>query len=137
MKMSFNLSLEVTSGMPITEENSLYYNYTEGFEATYLYKVLRHPVYMVVLYSFAYVSIMICAIFGNVMVVAVVVRNQGMHTVTNYFIVNLAIADIMVALICLPITLLNNLYVGKYWLYVLLYILYYCDNKQLSLLVFK
>ncbi|XP_060601629.1 neuropeptide SIFamide receptor-like [Ruditapes philippinarum] len=76
------------------------------------YDLLRHPIYMVIIYSLAYTTIMIFAIVGNVMVVAVVVRNQSMHTVTNYFIVNLAIADIMVALICLPMTLLSNIYTG-------------------------
>ena len=77
------------------------------------YDLLRHPIYMVIIYSLAYTTIMLFAIVGNVMVVAVVVRNQSMHTVTNYFIVNLAIADIMVALICLPMTLLSNIYTGK------------------------
>lgn len=76
------------------------------------YDLLRHPMYMVIIYSLAYTTIMLFAIIGNVMVVAVVVRNQSMHTVTNYFIVNLAIADIMVALICLPMTLLSNIYTG-------------------------
>ena len=73
----------------------------------------RHPLYMRVIYSVAYITIMIMAVVGNVMVVAVVYRNQSMHSVTNYFIVNLAIADIMVAVICLPMTLLFNLYKGK------------------------
>jgi len=77
------------------------------------FPLLRHPVYMIVIYSLAYTTIMIIALVGNAMVVAVVARNRTMHTVINYFIVNLAIADIMVALICLPMTLLSNLYHGK------------------------
>lgn len=79
------------------------------------YDLLRHPLYMIILYSLAYTIIMIVAIVGNLMVVAVVVRNKSMHTVINYFIVNLAIADIMVALICLPMTLLSNLFHGEKW----------------------
>ena len=75
----------------------------------------RHPLYMRVIYSVAYITIMIIAIVGNSLVVGVVYRNQSMHTVTNYFIVNLAIADIMVAVICLPMTLLVNMYKGKIW----------------------
>lgn len=81
---------------------------------TEYYDLLRHPLYMIIIYSLAYTIIMIVAIVGNLMVIAVVVRNKSMHTVINYFIVNLAIADIMVALICLPMTLLSNLYHGNY-----------------------
>lgn len=33
-------------------------------------------------------------------------RNRTMRTVTNYFIVNLAVADFLVILICLPPTVL-------------------------------
>ena len=76
----------------------------------------RHPLYMRVIYSVAYITVMIVAIVGNALVVGVVYRNQSMHTVTNYFIVNLAIADIMVAVICLPMTLLVNMYKGKKYL---------------------
>jgi neuropeptide FF receptor 2 len=47
-------------------------------------------------------------------VVLVVYRNASMHNATNYFIVNLAIADILVAIFCVPITLLDNLYQGKF-----------------------
>ncbi len=36
-----------------------------------------------------------------------------MHNVTNYFIVNLAIADMCVCFVCLPITLLSNIYTGQ------------------------
>lgn len=113
-------------------------NSTDSSTDQEYYDLLRHPIYMVVIYSLAYTTIMLFAIVGNVMVVAVVVRNQGMHTVTNYFIVNLAIADIMVALICLPMTLLSNIYTGKCkFLYVIIKDSFYCryyvccsrDNK--------
>ena len=105
-------TLKYSEVFPNMENESMNGNDTPELEEIFLHSALQHPIYMVMLYSLAYVSIMICAIVGNVMVVAVVVRNQGMHTVTNYFIVNLAVADIMVALICLPMTLLNNLTIG-------------------------
>ncbi|CAG7729976.1 unnamed protein product, partial [Allacma fusca] len=43
---------------------------------------------------------------GNFLVCVAVYRNTSMRTVTNYFIVNLAVADFMVILFCLPPTVL-------------------------------
>ena len=77
------------------------------------YDLLKQPVHMIVIYAIAYSIVFLSALFGNILVVTVVYRNATMHTVTNYFIVNLAVADILVALFCLPITLLSNLYTGK------------------------
>ena len=68
---------------------------------------------MIVIYSIAYSIIFLLGIIGNSLVVSVVYRNARMHSVTNYFIVNLAIADMLVCLFCLPITLLSNLYTGE------------------------
>ncbi|XP_060522178.1 orexin/Hypocretin receptor type 1-like [Cylas formicarius] len=41
-------------------------------------------------------------LLGNVLVCVAVYRNHSMRTVTNYFIVNLAVADALVILFCLP-----------------------------------
>lgn len=41
-------------------------------------------------------------VIGNTLVCLAVYRNHSMRTVTNYFIVNLAVADLLVLLICLP-----------------------------------
>lgn len=45
-------------------------------------------------------------IIGNLLVCIAVYRNHSMRTVTNYFITNLAVADILVILFCLPPTVL-------------------------------
>lgn len=37
-----------------------------------------------------------------------------MRTATNYFIVNLAVGDILMALLCIPFTVLSN-YIFQYW----------------------
>ena len=66
------------------------------------------------IYCIAYSIVFIMGIVGNSCVVAVVVRSPRMRTVTNYFIVNLALADILVLLFCLPATLLANLFNRKY-----------------------
>lgn len=50
--------------------------------------------------------VFLIGLIGNALVCIAVYRNHSMRTVTNYFIVNLAVADFMVILICLPPTVL-------------------------------
>lgn len=58
--------------------------------------------------------VFVVGLIGNSFVIAVVLRSPRMRTVTNYFIVNLAIADILVIVFCLPATLMSNIFVRKY-----------------------
>ncbi|KAH9524528.1 Neuropeptide FF receptor 2 [Bulinus truncatus] len=71
------------------------------------------PVPVMVAFGIAYSLIFLCGIVGNILVVAVVVTTPCMHTVTNLFISNLAIADVMVAIVCIPLTFLDN--ISKGW----------------------
>ncbi|KAG6460120.1 hypothetical protein O3G_MSEX011786 [Manduca sexta] len=50
--------------------------------------------------------VFLTGLIGNALVCIAVYRNHSMRTVTNYFIVNLAVADFMVILFCLPATVL-------------------------------
>ncbi|XP_037512051.2 alpha-2A adrenergic receptor [Rhipicephalus sanguineus] len=50
-------------------------------------------------------AFMVLAVLGNAMVVLTVLRHRGMRTRTNMFIVNLAIADILVALLDMPVSM--------------------------------
>ncbi|XP_077495840.1 orexin receptor type 2-like [Amblyomma americanum] len=53
-----------------------------------------------------HVAVFVVGLVGNCLVCVAVYRNQSMRTVTNYFIVNLAVADFLVILVCLPPTVL-------------------------------
>lgn len=68
---------------------------------------------MNIVYCVAYCIVFIVGLIGNSFVIAVVLRAPRMRTVTNYFIVNLAIADILVIVFCLPATLMSNIFVRK------------------------
>ena len=57
-----------------------------------------------------YVIIFIVGVIGNVLVCLVVCRQRKMKNVTNYFIVNLAVADLSVLLICIPFDFGENHY---------------------------
>ena len=67
---------------------------------------------MAAIFSTAYILVFILAVVNNSLVVCVVYRNPQMRNVTNFFLTNLAVADITVSFLVLPITLLSNLFKG-------------------------
>lgn len=61
-----------------------------------------------------YTSIFIFALFGNGVVCYIVYSSPRMKTVTNYFIVNLAVGDILMSLFCVPFSFFPTLLL-RYW----------------------
>ncbi|XP_036620685.1 neuropeptide Y receptor type 2 [Trichosurus vulpecula] len=57
----------------------------------------------------AYCTIILLGVIGNSLVIHVVVKFKSMRTVTNFFIANLAVADLLVNTLCLPFTLTYTL----------------------------
>lgn len=55
-------------------------------------------------WSLVLLAFPLLTVFGNVLVVLSVYRERSLQTVTNYFIVSLAIADIMVATFVMPLS---------------------------------
>ncbi|NWI14490.1 NPFF1 protein, partial [Crypturellus soui] len=60
----------------------------------------------------AYVFIFLMCMVGNALVCLTVLRNRQMRTVTNVFILNLAVSDLLVGIFCMPTTLVDNLITG-------------------------
>ncbi|XP_068177206.1 neuropeptide Y receptor type 2 [Antennarius striatus] len=58
----------------------------------------------------AYSTIIVFGVTGNSLVIYVVYKFKNLRTVTNFFIVNLAVADLLVNTLCLPFTLVYTLY---------------------------
>lgn len=71
---------------------------------------LRYGLVGTVLLSVAYALIFIVGLLGNISVVIVVKKSTMMRSPTNRFIVNLAYADLLVNFLCLPFTLIGNIY---------------------------
>lgn len=101
----------ISDGILLTKSNNENVNST-NFEEYELY--YRHSATMTIVYCIAYFIVFIVGLIGNSFVIAVVFRAPRMRTVTNYFIVNLALADILVIVFCLPATLMSNIFVRKY-----------------------
>ncbi|XP_032628185.1 neuropeptide Y receptor type 2-like [Chelonoidis abingdonii] len=57
----------------------------------------------------AYSLIILLGFIGNSLVIYTIVKYKAMRTVTNFFIANLAVADLMVDTLCLPFTLVYTL----------------------------
>ena len=65
-----------------------------------------NPVWTGIL-STTMVAFMVCAILGNTMVILVIGRHRGMRTRTNMFLCNLAIADLLTAILLMPVALVT------------------------------
>ncbi|KAL4640396.1 neuropeptide Y receptor type 2-like isoform X3 [Arapaima gigas] len=57
----------------------------------------------------AYSTIIFLGVIGNSLVIYVVYKFKTLHTATNFFIANLAVADLLVNTLCLPFTLMYTL----------------------------
>ncbi|MGH0158002.1 UNVERIFIED_CONTAM: hypothetical protein FKN15_034664 [Acipenser sinensis] len=66
---------------------------------------------LIVAYSF----IIVISLFGNILVCHVVIKNKRMHSATSLFIVNLAIADILITILNTPFTLVR--FVNSTWVF--------------------
>lgn len=73
----------------------------------------RHSMQLTIVFCIAYVVVFVVGFLGNLLTVMAVWKLPRMRTVTNYFIVSLAIADMLVLMLCLPGTLMSNIFVRK------------------------
>nr|XP_020008497.1 neuropeptide FF receptor 2 [Castor canadensis] len=78
---------------------------------TYVNYYLHQP-QVAAIFIISYFLIFFLCMVGNTVVCFIVARNKHMHTVTNLFIFNLAISDLLVGIFCMPITLLDNIIAG-------------------------
>lgn len=68
-----------------------------------------YPKFFEWLLIFLYIFVFLVGVIGNIMVCYVVWRNKMLKSVTNFFLVNLAVSDVMVITICLPATLVHDI----------------------------
>ncbi|XP_073686040.1 neuropeptide FF receptor 1 like 1 [Garra rufa] len=71
-----------------------------------------HSAGMTVSYILSYLLVLLLCVVGNGLICLVVIRNRNMRSVTNLFILNLAISDLLVGVFCVPTTLIDSLISG-------------------------
>ncbi|XP_073509699.1 uncharacterized protein [Phyllobates terribilis] len=72
------------------------------------------PLNAKVVFLILYIIIFVLALFGNSLVVYIIIRKKAMRTATNIFICSLACSDLLVTFFCIPFTLLQN--ISSEWL---------------------
>lgn len=79
--------------------SSDYPNGEESYDGDELYDI---PSAIVTLLVVAYITVSLTAATGNAMVLYVIIRSRRLRSVTNFFIANLATADIIIAVFAIP-----------------------------------
>lgn len=60
------------------------------------------PVEIIVLLSTFYGTVSLLAVIGNTLIIWIVATTRQLHTVTNLFIANLALADVVIGMFVIP-----------------------------------
>ncbi|KAI8521488.1 Neuropeptide FF receptor 2, partial [Branchiostoma belcheri] len=87
-------------------------NSSEVLSKIYADARFKQSTAIIALLIFSYVLTFALCIVGNSMVCFVILKIPRMRTVTNYFLLNLAVSDLLVAIFCMPFTLLDNIIRG-------------------------
>lgn len=73
----------------------------------------RHSAWVMCVLIAGYLFVLCFGLLGNFSVLIVVARTPRMSTVTNLFICNLALADLLVLIFCILPNLVSNIFVRK------------------------
>ncbi|CAH1232816.1 NPFFR2 [Branchiostoma lanceolatum] len=65
----------------------------------------------IAIFSVLYTLVFLGSVVGNLLVVVVIGRTRRMWGVTNFFIFNLAVSDLLIAVFCMPFTLVNHIFI--------------------------
>ncbi|CAL8355789.1 unnamed protein product [Merluccius merluccius] len=112
--MSPTDSLNFTGDEEATETVSYHWppvqgNSTTGFHRPGFHSDVTKHLGVQITLIMAYSLIILLGLLGNALVIYMILRYKNMRTVTNFFIANLALADLLVDTLCLPFTLVYTL----------------------------
>ena len=88
-------------------------NISAGNSSDHPYPYYQHSPPVAASLILVYLFIFLLCMVGNGLVCLIVVKNRRMRTVTNLFILNLAVSNLLVGIFCIPTTLVDNLITGN------------------------
>ncbi|NXT05919.1 NPFF2 protein, partial [Prunella fulvescens] len=109
-RMDSNSSLDWLHWDLLNYNGTYKYFYMEG-NVSYVDFYLHQP-WVAAVFITSYLLIFLLCMLGNGGVCFIVLWSKHMRTVTNLFILNLAVSDLLVGLFCMPTTLLDNIIAG-------------------------
>ncbi|CAH1246498.1 NPFFR2 [Branchiostoma lanceolatum] len=74
--------------------------------------MLKHPPAVIAIFVVGYVITFMATMIGNCIVCYVILKIPHMRNVTNYFVFNLAVSDMLSAIFCMPFTLVDHIIRG-------------------------
>uniref|UniRef100_UPI00398F16F7 orexin/Hypocretin receptor type 1-like n=1 Tax=Pristiophorus japonicus TaxID=55135 RepID=UPI00398F16F7 len=102
---TFYVSGPISNETPTVEAGT---DYDDEF-LQYIWREYLYPKQYEWVFIIGYIIVFVVALVGNILVCFAVWKNHHMQTVTNYFIVNLSLADVLVTAICLPASLVVDI----------------------------
>eukprot|EP00057_Strongylocentrotus_purpuratus_P032970 XP_789606.2 PREDICTED: orexin receptor type 2-like [Strongylocentrotus purpuratus] len=102
------------ANLSTNSSSSLYYGESSDYFYDLVWEMVYPQTYEWVILGF-FMLLLLLALGGNSLVVYAVMRNEHMRSVTNYYIVNLSAADILVSLICFGPTAVGDV-TETWWL---------------------
>ncbi|XP_021356919.1 neuropeptide FF receptor 1-like, partial [Mizuhopecten yessoensis] len=110
--MDFSGNTSEFNMTPSSADEHDYKDFYDPSSFNYPLELEAQPFIQVVAKISVYAVIILTALVGNLLVILVVVKNKRMRTTTNYFIVNLAVSDLMVIVWCCWVYLVDDLSEG-------------------------
>lgn len=76
----------------------------------------EYPPYIRNTATVIFIIILIFGTIGNILVSVIIIRSKDLRNTTNYFLINLSIADLLVIIVCMPTVLIELHSQPEIWL---------------------